>query len=138
MLQPVNVQVSSLNDPGGSPESFSEFRTRSYVGYTDQRGWQPAINIYEDESKYHICVELPGVRANEIDVRTEKGLLRIRGNRADPRPRPTDASLCVHLMEVQSGEYERQLRLPGNVDTERIEAAYREGFLWITLPKTNP
>jgi HSP20 family protein len=122
---------------GGGPDSISEIRARSYVGYTSQRGWQPAINIYESDESFFICVELAGVKAGDIDVRTEKSALHVSGIRPDPRPRGEHHSLCIHLMEVQSGEFEREIRIPPNVAAERIEATYREGFLWISLPKIN-
>lgn len=128
---PIEAQASG----GGGPDSVAEIRTRSFVGYTSLRGWQPAINIYESDESFFICVELAGVKAGEIDVRTEKATLHVSGIRHDPRPRGEHPSLCIHLMEVQSGEFEREVRIPPNVAVDRIEATYREGFLWISLPK---
>jgi len=113
-------------------------RTKSLMGYAPQKTWQPDINIYETERAYYVCAELAGVRASDIDVRTDKGLLVISGHRDDPRPRHHQGSLCVYLMEVDSGDFQRQVRLPPEVDVERIEACYRGGFLWVTLPKSDP
>lgn len=135
MKDAVPIEAQSSSRGGGGPDSIAEIRTRSFVGYTSLRGWQPAINIYESEDHFFVCVELAGVKAGEIDVRTEKATLHISGIRPDPRPKGEHRSLCLHLMEVQSGEFERQVRIPPNVDVERIEATYREGFLWISLPK---
>ena len=41
----------------------------------------------------------------------------------------------AHHMEIDSGRFCREIDLPGNVDVEAIEATYRNGFLWIRLPK---
>lgn len=135
MNDSASIETQASGGGSGGPDAIAEIRTRSYVGYTNLRGWQPAINIYESDDHFFVCVELAGVKAGEIDVRTEKSTLHISGIRPDPRPRGEHHSLCVHLMEVQSGEFQRQVRIPPNVDVDRIEATYREGFLWISLPK---
>ena len=117
---------------------IADMHSRSYFQYVPQRAWQPSINIYETREDYYICVELAGVKAGDIDVRTEEGLLIISGHRADPRPRSGEESFCVHLMEVDSGDFRREIRVPPNVALEEIEASYREGFLWVRVPKTSP
>jgi HSP20 family protein len=115
----------------------AEIHSRSYYQYAPQRAWQPSINIYETEADYYISVELAGVKAGDIDMRTDKGVLVISGQRPDPLPRGEQAPLCVHLMEIDSGDFQREVRLPPSVAVDKIEAYYREGFLWIRLPKTN-
>lgn len=127
-----------IDESSGRLSRATEMHSRSFFEYAPQRAWQPSINIYEARDAFLVCVELAGVKPGELDVRTDKGLLIISGRRADPHPRGEPGSLCVHLMEIESGEFRRELRLPADIATERIEANYREGFLWVTLPKTNP
>jgi HSP20 family protein len=96
--------------------------------------WQPAVNLYEDNVNYYAVVDLAGVQAETIDLRTAEGLLVLSGQRAVPRP--ADAGpLRLRLMEIDHGDFARSLELPDDVDVDGIEAAYRGGFLWIRLPK---
>ena len=127
-----------MDEPSGRLSRVTEAHSHSFFEYAPQRAWQPSVNIYEAKEAFFICVELAGVKVGDIDVRTEKNLLMISGRRADPQPRGEQGSLCVHLMEIESGEFQRELRLPANVAVERVEASYREGLLWVKLPKKNP
>jgi HSP20 family molecular chaperone IbpA len=44
----------------------------------------------------------------------------------------------IHLMEIDHGSFCREVELPEDVDRERISATYRNGMLWIELPKVTP
>ena len=99
--------------------------------------WQPRINIYETETCYLVCVELAGMACHEIDVRVSGSTLCVQGSRPKP-PLPIDApEVSVHAMEIDSGRFARELPLPGDVAAERIAANYRQGYLWVVLPRDN-
>ena len=97
--------------------------------------WQPAVNICETPDTYCVCVDLAGMRRDKIDVRVEPGRLTIQGQRPIPRPKAKCDQLRMRQMEINHGPFCRELDLPPDVDTDNIAATYRNGMLWIELPK---
>jgi len=112
-----------------------------YPDYRSAGTWRPAINLYEGNSAYYMVVDLAGVRGEIIDLRVENGMLILSGERATPEATgvlaPTGAGrkTRVHLMEIDHGAFRRSLKLPDDVDVDRIEATYRCGLLWVRIPK---
>jgi HSP20 family protein len=105
--------------------------------------WQPRVNLYETLHCYFVCVELAGVESQKIDVHLEQGRLMLGGTREKPSlPEcPVGQGDCgeigVHLMEIDSGQFERKITIPSNVDVDRVDATCKDGYLWITLPRTD-
>jgi HSP20 family protein len=103
--------------------------------------WKPRVNVYETPTRYLLCVELAGVSADQIDVRTEGGSLHVRGARDKPevpdvaRPEFEAGDVSVHQMEIDSGRFHRTLKLAQDVNLDDIQALYRHGYLWIILPR---
>ena len=98
--------------------------------------WQPRVNFYETTSRYLLCVELAGMSCPKIGVRVTERTLSISGVRPKPGLADVEEDVSVHVMEIDSGRFQRELSLPEDVDTERISAQYRQGYLWITLPRS--
>ena len=97
--------------------------------------WRPPINAYRCEKCLRICVDLAGVGRDEILLEIEPGLLTISGRRALPEPRETrHPGTQVLAMEIDHGEFEREIRLPPNVDRKRVHAEQQNGMLWVYLP----
>jgi HSP20 family protein len=94
--------------------------------------WAPAVDIYETEEAYEIIAELAGVDRDHIEVYADARMLTIAGWRADPVP---GGKVCVHQMEIEQGQFRRRVALPGDADTDRVAARYRDGFLLISIPK---
>lgn len=92
----------------------------------------PAINVWQDDKAVYAEAELPGFRAQDIDVIFEDGQLVIRGQRESVRPE-NGASLVRR--ERFSGTFERSLRLNIPVDTAKVRADLVSGVLTIVLPK---
>ncbi len=99
------------------------------------RNWQPAINAYRCSECLVICVDLAGVERESIDLQLEPKRLLIRGHRAPPEPEGTvHKPVHVLLMEIDYGQFEREVRLPSDIAPERVTAEQRNGLLWIYLP----
>ena len=94
--------------------------------------WKPAVDVYELEDEYHVVVDLAGVARDRVEVTLEGLLLMIRGWRDDPAPRKR---VRLHQMEIDHGPFECVVRLDVNLDRNRLEAVYRDGFLRVRLPK---
>jgi HSP20 family protein len=77
-------------------------------------------------------MDLAFVDHSKIDVEVQGNRLRIRGRRPDITP---TEPVKVHVMEIDHGVFSREVEFPESVDRERIQASYKDGFLWIELPK---
>ena len=88
----------------------------------------PAINAYANEDGIAITAELPGVKADDLDISVVQGGLTLRGK----RPVPADAK-AYHRRERQQGEFVRTINLPFAVDPDRVEASFENGVLRLSL-----
>lgn len=123
-------------EPGERIEiTVEELLSRQYVHFCPTDAWKPNINIYETEDAVVICADLAGMRPDDIRVEVERNHLMLRGARQRPIPECRGGTIGVHLMEIDTGDFCRELEVPQSVDRERITARYSDGLLWITLPK---
>ena len=106
-------------------------------GFDRTRGpqvWVPAMDVAEKADAYVINVELPGVEPGQVEINFEQNVLTIRGAKPSSFD-ATNGEYRVYTAERVSGEFERAVRLPDFVDTERIDASYSHGLLQILVPK---
>ena len=96
--------------------------------------WVPAMDVAEKADAYLINVELPGVEPSQVEISFEQNVLTIRGAKPSSFD-TTNGEYRVYTAERVSGDFERSVRLPDFVDSERIEAAYSHGLLHIVVPK---
>ena len=97
--------------------------------------WVPAMDIAERADGFTIQVDLPGVRPADVELHFEQSVLTIRGTKPSALDEKTEEEYRLHARERVSGAFERALRLPTHVDSERIEAGFTDGVLTITVPK---
>ena len=112
---------------------------KGYFNFCPAETWTPAVNLYENDIGYLVCVDLSGVDKEKIDLVVSDGQLKLRGQRAVPvTPEGGDAramGLRVHLMEIDYGPFCREVDLPNDVAQDKISATYVNGMLWIELPR---
>jgi HSP20 family protein len=114
---------------------------KGYYNFRPNDTWAPNVNLYENDVSYLVCVDLGGVDKEKIDLEVSNGRLSIRGTRNVPSFDEPDAAtpdkgkLRVHMMEIDHGAFFREVELPAEVEQARINAQYRNGMLWIELPK---
>ncbi|HUS91131.1 MAG TPA: Hsp20/alpha crystallin family protein [Phycisphaerae bacterium] len=110
---------------------------RNFGQIRPSESWQPAVNVCEHDTYFCVIVELAGVKAGEIDLRAEEKTLVLSGERAMPDDeQPRGGPVRIHLMEIDHGHFYRAVELPPGVDIDAIEAFYRNGYLWVRVPKT--
>jgi HSP20 family protein len=97
--------------------------------------WAPSVNLYEDAGGFYAVADLAGVDPKEMELRVEKDVLVLVGQRETPQPPDPHDTVCLHLMEIDHGAFSRTINLPPGVDASRIEAAYRNGLLWVRIPR---
>jgi HSP20 family protein len=105
--------------------------------------WKPAVNLFQCQHCFRICVDLAGVEPNNIDITVEPEHLWIRGHRSPPEPSsgedPGSAfplkTVRLLAMEIDYGHFERAIALPKDADLGRITTAWDNGILWIEIPR---
>ena len=110
------------------------------AGYSGQQydpgastqAWAPALDISERKDAYLVTVELPGVRAEDVEITFEDRLLTIQGER---RPAGDSAGEKFHRVERRYGAFRRSITLPSHVMADAIEATAQDGVLQILVPK---
>lgn len=93
-----------------------------------------ALDVNETDSAYMVTTELPGVKAEDIQVKLDGDYLLIEGEIPEQVIENKDARSI--MKERRYGKFSRRIRLPQPVKAEKIEAAYKDGVLHLTLPKT--
>ncbi len=108
----------------------------SYSGSQDDAlttsSFAPAVDVYEDEHKVTLKIEVPGIEEKDIDVRVENQTLTVHGERKIEKEEKEEN---YRRVERQYGSFTRTFTLPQTVDTENVSANYDKGVLKIALPK---
>ena len=92
----------------------------------------PKVNTREGKEAYHIEVELPGIKKEEVEVKVEENVLSISGER---NLRDEVKEEDYHKVESYYGKFSRSFTLPERVDVENIHAESTDGLLEVVLPK---
>lgn len=97
-----------------------------------ERNWVPAVDIREEENRFILAADLPGVERKDVDVTLEDGVLTIRGER---RAESEEKREGIHRRERIHGTFLRQFTLPDTVNAEQISATVKDGVLEVIIPK---
>jgi HSP20 family protein len=96
-----------------------------------REGRVPALNIWESEGQVHAEAEVPGLRMEDLEILVKGSELTIKGERKASE----SAGVGYHRRERGTGPFSGTVRLPVEVDVEKVEAQLENGVLTITLPK---
>jgi len=114
----MNSLFGNLNN-----ETESPLTTGSFV---------PAVDVYEDEKKVVLKLEVPGIEEKDLDVRVENHTLTVKGERKFEKEEKEEN---FHRIERRYGSFYRAFTLPSTVDTENVDAKYENGVLKLELKK---
>ncbi len=95
-------------------------------------GFVPPVDIYEDEDKLVLKLEIPGIRQEDLDVRMENTTLSVRGERSFESEGKEEN---FHRVERRYGSFYRAFTVPNTVDPQSIKAEYDAGVLRLELQK---
>jgi len=95
-------------------------------------GVYPLVNISEDRDHVYVRAELPGVKAQDLEITLQDHSLILRGERKIPAE---EKQVNYHRRERESGFFRRVMALPMPVQGEKVEAACKDGILTIKLAK---
>lgn len=93
----------------------------------------PKIDIFEDESDYHLEAELPGIKEKDIDIQIDNHILSIKAKQEE---KIENKDKNYYRRERYYGEFQRSIHLPNNINSEKIAADFKHGILHVTIPKT--
>jgi len=96
-----------------------------------RRSW-PALDIAEDENNITVNLEVPGCKAEDIDISVHGNALTITGEKKEKEEKKEKG---YYHMERSYGSFRRDINLSSDVDTDKINAVCSDGVLTITLPK---
>ncbi|MDY6838376.1 MAG: Hsp20/alpha crystallin family protein [Thermodesulfobacteriota bacterium] len=92
----------------------------------------PLTNVTEDSDNYYVRAELPGMKADELDISVTGESLSISGER---KILAEGEDAKYHRRERNAGKFSRMLTLPGHINTQKVEASCTDGVLTVVLPK---
>ena len=95
-------------------------------------GFTPSVNTREGEFAYHVDVDLPGVKKEDIKVDIKDGVLSVSGERHFKEEVKEED---YYKVETSFGKFTRSFSLPDNADVENIEATCDNGVLEVVIPK---
>lgn len=92
--------------------------------------WMPPASVWEDDQRFHVQIDLPGVATDSLEVTMDEKHLSVRASRSFD----DEGRKYLHH-ERRGGEVTRALRLPETIDRDSIEADYQDGVLHVTVAK---
>jgi HSP20 family protein len=92
----------------------------------------PSVNTREGEYAYHVEVDLPGIKKEDVDISVDGNVLTISGERKVKNEVKEDD---YYKVESKYGKFSRSFTLPEKVDVEDIHAESGDGVLEIVIPK---
>ena len=99
---------------------------------TTTSSFVPAVDVYEDEHKVTLKLEIPGVNQEDLDIRLENNTLTVHGERKFEKEEKEEN---FHRIERRYGSFARSFTLPNTIDTENVHASYENGVLKLELAK---
>jgi HSP20 family protein len=86
------------------------------------------VNVRDEEDTFILSALVPGLKADELNIQVLENVVRIEGEY-----RANEEDYLLH--ELPSGSFRRVLRMPAEIDTDRVEAKINDGVLTLRLPK---
>ncbi len=124
-----------LNQLHGEIDRLFDSRVPKYGDDRDQLAasdWVPAVDIREEENRYVIHADVPGVKAEDIEVNMEDGVLSIKGERQKETKEEREGYKRVERVR---GSFYRRFSMPDTADADGISAKCTDGVLEIVIPK---
>lgn len=128
-----------LNRGGGGAHAAAPHQAGDWSGAGWRGGWagaplwSPEIDVQEQENQLRVCVDLPGVPREDVQVRLQEGALCIEGQRREVR-QTADPDGGWHRSERRHGRFYRSIPLPEGAETDAVQASMKDGVLEVTVP----
>jgi HSP20 family protein len=94
--------------------------------------WTPRVDLSETESEFHIAIDLPGLKKDDVTINFESDMLTISGERHEEATRE---DVNYYRTERFYGRFSRSFSFPKAVDIDAINASFEDGVLNVKIPK---
>ncbi len=120
--------------PYGEEGPGDVFTDRIFLDWPRMIGqeWVPAFSFYEKEGNYVLNAEIPGVTKDDISVTIDNNVLTISGKKEFKKE---EEGANYYLQEVSTGSFSRSIRVPGEIEEDKVQAGFKDGVLTLTLPQ---
>lgn len=98
----------------------------------EETSWMPTVDISETENGFEIRAELPGVSQDDVNVSVTDNVLAVKGEK---RQEAETEGKSYHRVERRYGSFQRSFTLPRHIDTDAIQAEFKDGVLTLGIPK---
>jgi HSP20 family protein len=95
--------------------------------------WMPLTDILEDDNRYYLNIDLPGIKKEDVKINYTNGQLSISGER---KMESEEKNTKYHRAERSYGKYYRSFTLPQKIKENEIDAEFKDGQLKISIPKS--
>jgi HSP20 family protein len=95
--------------------------------------WEPKVDMSETKDAVVVTAEIPGVDQKDIEVSLRDGMLTIKGEKQEEKE---EKDKRFHRVERSYGAFMRAVQLPAAVDASKVSAAFKNGVVTVTVPKT--
>ncbi|EAZ88482.1 Hsp20/alpha crystallin family protein [Crocosphaera chwakensis] len=116
-------QMNQLFDEGWLSNSTRDFKELTFA---------PSAELSETDEAVMLKLELPGIKADDVDIQATKEAIYITGERKEEAKSEENG---VTRSEFRYGKFSRSIALPALIDNTKISAEYKDGILHLTLPK---
>ena len=130
-----NVPTYRIRSPWDELHRMKQQLEQMFDDVPEQRasaGVFPLINLTEDKDNYFVRAELPGVKGDELDIQVTGKNLSISGSR---KIAAEEESAKYHRREREAGTFSRIIGLPGEIDSDKVEANLENGILTVVVSK---
>jgi HSP20 family protein len=94
--------------------------------------WGPRLDLSESDKEVTIRAELPGIEPDDVEINVTGNVLTLRGEKKQEHE---EKKRDYHYVERQYGSFHRSVQLPAGVDPDKVDAAYKNGVLTVTIAK---
>ena len=101
---------------------------------SDTKSFTPKLSVSEDAEKIYVTAELPGMEQKDVELTLTADSLNLRGEKREETERKEGKS--VYAMERSYGFFQRSIPLNCEIDTDKVDAVFKNGVLSVTLAKT--
>jgi HSP20 family protein len=133
------VRWNPVNDMMNLQREFD----RVFNGFTTKRErdedyesavWSPMVDIIENDEKYELSFDLPGMSREDIRMNFIENTLKISGER---KALEEEQERTCHRVERLTGKFYRSFNFPTQVNSDKIAASYQNGVLTVSVPKAD-
>jgi HSP20 family protein len=122
LMEPVTPWLRELN--------------RLFTSEAGPGAFVPAADVLVDQDAVTVYMDVPGLRADDLEIELENDTLTVRGERAYPYD-DSDQGVWRRI-ERSFGRFERSLRVPPGLDPGQVQASLADGVLTLTVPRPQP